>query len=416
MHFGHYASKNTCRVVFPDVLDLTPFTTSGKLSLSPSSPISQSPPLPPFQRSTTPTPSSYTTPRTLYRLSAVVVHYGQHSFGHYVCYRRKPRPPSYGSKRYAPPQMRCPLDCECKHCELNGPIREDNDSPSAGSQPGRGEGWLRISDDDVRECGIESVTQEGSGAFMLYYERVKAFQSDVYGNGISGAQASEETLKAPAGAKANGSTYSLAVSVIEAAAKVEEERDRDRLLSSAILSSSPPRVHEPNIVRSVSAVSALAASQRWGSKSPPAVSPLSSFDAGATLSRSLPVRSSISEGLLKANGKVEDKSTESSIAPTEPLSSSSASLSSREAAGPKPSQPIPIPMSHSSTVRRPSLSPTRFPSRSPSPQISEPIVDLELLQPELPVSPIHLQTPQHHHLAAADISMSPSRTAVDLCA
>ena len=37
--------------------------------------------------------------------------------------------------------------------------------------PGRG--WLRASDDAVREVGIETVLQEGSGAFMLYYERVR---------------------------------------------------------------------------------------------------------------------------------------------------------------------------------------------------------------------------------------------------
>jgi len=33
-------------------------------------------------------------------------------------------------------------------------------------------GWLRVSDDAVREVGIETVLQEGAGAFMLYYERV----------------------------------------------------------------------------------------------------------------------------------------------------------------------------------------------------------------------------------------------------
>jgi hypothetical protein len=36
-----------------------------------------------------------------------------------------------------------------------------------------GRGWLRASDDAVREVGIETVLQEGSGAFMLYYERVR---------------------------------------------------------------------------------------------------------------------------------------------------------------------------------------------------------------------------------------------------
>jgi hypothetical protein len=84
-------------------------------------------------------------PRVLYRLAAVVCHYGQHSFGHYVCYRRRPR----GSGRVGPPRL--------------------NDGFHAA--PGRG--WLRASDDAVREVGIETVLQEGSGAFMLYYERVR---------------------------------------------------------------------------------------------------------------------------------------------------------------------------------------------------------------------------------------------------
>jgi len=38
--------------------------------------------------------------------------------------------------------------------------------------PAPGRGWLRTSDDSVREVGVEAVLQEGSGAFMLYYERV----------------------------------------------------------------------------------------------------------------------------------------------------------------------------------------------------------------------------------------------------
>ena len=84
-------------------------------------------------------------PRVLYRLAAIVCHYGQHSFGHYVCYRRKPR----GSERVGPPRL--------------------ND----GFHATPGKGWLRASDDAVREVGIETVLQEGSGAFMLYYERVR---------------------------------------------------------------------------------------------------------------------------------------------------------------------------------------------------------------------------------------------------
>jgi ubiquitin carboxyl-terminal hydrolase 1 len=50
-----------------------------------------------------------------------------------------------------------------------GHPRLDEGFPAAA--PGRG--WLRASDDAVREVGIETVLQEGSGAFMLYYERVR---------------------------------------------------------------------------------------------------------------------------------------------------------------------------------------------------------------------------------------------------
>lgn len=150
VHFGAYASKNSARVHFAEVLDLTPFTTSGMLSTTPSFPISSHMPSPTAAAAslvhlTTKAQNPMTQPpRVLYRLAAVVCHYGQHSFGHYVCFRRKPR----GTGRVAPPRL---------------------DEPPVA--PGRG--WLRASDDAVREVGIETVLQEGSGAFMLYYERVR---------------------------------------------------------------------------------------------------------------------------------------------------------------------------------------------------------------------------------------------------
>ncbi|TFK46934.1 cysteine proteinase [Heliocybe sulcata] len=181
MIYGHYATKNSCRVIFPEILDLTPYTTSGNLSTTPSAPISSPPPLIP--RSTTPTPATYATPRTLYRLSAVVCHYGQHSFGHYICFRRKPRPPSAGSHRFSPPRLACPLGCECDKCRHYGPVRDEHYPPA----PGRG--WLRISDDAVRECGIEAVQAEGSGAFMLFYERV------VHPRPVPVARSSQDTVR-----------------------------------------------------------------------------------------------------------------------------------------------------------------------------------------------------------------------------
>lgn len=413
MHFGHYAAKNTCRVLFPEVLDLTPYTTSGKLSTSPESPISQ-PHLLPLNRSTTPTPSTYSNPRTLYRLSAVVVHYGQHSFGHYVCYRRKPRSPTQGSKRYAPAKMQCPLGCECKQCESYGPIREDDDRPSPGSQVGRGEGWLRISDDDVKECGLESVTQEGSGAFMLYYERVSVFEHEaVYTNGLTEAKASEETLKAPCAHTANGSTVSLALSVIEAAAKAEEERERERrqrVLNGMSTSSSPPRVIESRIVRSASAISS-SPSQRLLSKSPPTAPLTPSSETSSTISEAPSSEKEVSflpNGT--ANGHVphtapdEDVNPPSTSADELPAPTSlSDLLSSPTVSDPIP---IPIPQSNSTSVRRSSLSPTRSHSRSLSP----PRTTVKPAQPHSPPSShVRLTSPQPIH-AAVNRPMSPPRT------
>ncbi|KAH9948773.1 hypothetical protein B0H21DRAFT_689520 [Amylocystis lapponica] len=243
VHYGHYAAKNNVRVVFPELLDLTPFTTSGQLSTIPSVPISTPSPSPSNYRCITPTPASCATPRTLYRLAAVVCHYGGHSFGHYVCFRRKPRPVSTGPRRFAPPRLVCPLGCECIQCQRAGPVRDDMDDP--GPDPGRG--WLRISDDAVRECGIETVLQEGAGAFMLYYERVVMPRPSIY---MSGApRGSEETLRPEVvHAAASGSKVSL--SSVQSLAPAKDDQ------AAKIAAPIPVPAHNirgPRIVRNVSA-------------------------------------------------------------------------------------------------------------------------------------------------------------------
>jgi len=117
-----------------------------------------------------PTPLASQSPhRTLYQLSAVVCHYGQHSFGHYICYRRKPRPVSAGAARFFPPRLPCPLDCRCERCAKYGPVRVDD---GYDNKRKAGYGWLRISDDSVQEVGFETVALESSAAFMLFYERI----------------------------------------------------------------------------------------------------------------------------------------------------------------------------------------------------------------------------------------------------
>ncbi|KAF8166700.1 hypothetical protein BJ912DRAFT_234154 [Pholiota molesta] len=228
VHYGQYAAKNTIRVYFPEVLDLTPYTTSGSLSTIPTSAISTPSPPPTTQsflasssastsssvssshppRPSTPTQETYApgAQRTIYRLAAVVCHYGQHSFGHYICYRRKPKR-LHG--KWVPPTLVDPLRLEL---ELEDETAAKQAPPTyAGSstfgetryywedraeaEAGTGRGWLRISDDAVAECGLESVLAEGAGAFMLYYERAVHPRPGVYLRGRAAADA---------GVRANG--------------------------------------------------------------------------------------------------------------------------------------------------------------------------------------------------------------------
>ncbi|KAF8607805.1 cysteine proteinase [Ceratobasidium sp. AG-I] len=147
--FGR-AVKNPCRISFPEFLDITPFTTSGELSTSPIQPISQptTPIVTPIDGRQFIFPTSGLTnglhlgpnsqqfpskspisPPTVsnvqYRLAAVVCHYGAHSYGHYVTFRRVP-----------------------------------------------GDRWIRASDSDVVEVSLRDVLSETMGTFMLYYERL----------------------------------------------------------------------------------------------------------------------------------------------------------------------------------------------------------------------------------------------------
>lgn len=82
--------------------------------------------------------------RAMYRLASLVVHYGGHSFGHYVSYRRLP-------------------------------ASQKSSAPDAGLFGSEGEDqWLRISDESVSRCSIHQVLQEGVGAFLLFYERIQS--------------------------------------------------------------------------------------------------------------------------------------------------------------------------------------------------------------------------------------------------
>ena len=256
IHYGTSGIKNTCRILFPELLDLTPFTTSGQLSTSPSAPIS-SPTVTPPPRSNTPTPATYA-PRVLYRLSAVVCHYGAHSFGHYVAYRRKPRPASLGKHRFDPPTLRCPLGCECEKCAVLGPIRDEDVSGTKdlanGEMPAYAASrWLRISDDSVEEVGVERVLAETAGTFMLYYERVVQPRPTLWPV-QSSPRSSEETIK-PAGVKEEDIGFGSLVEALRPQAGARIVRSvyagrsrspsvRDLSPASSLLESMASSVHE----------------------------------------------------------------------------------------------------------------------------------------------------------------------------
>lgn len=129
--------KNSCQLLFPEYLDVSPFCTNGTLHTQPNVPIST----PPSQKG------------SIYRLMSVIVHYGSHSFGHFVAFKRR---------IYAD-------TCQCHTCAPP--------SPSIGGSKERGEtwkcqnSWYRISDTKVDECSIDDVLR--SNPYMLLYELVE---------------------------------------------------------------------------------------------------------------------------------------------------------------------------------------------------------------------------------------------------
>ncbi|KAI7869590.1 uncharacterized protein EV154DRAFT_530678 [Mucor mucedo] len=139
--------KNTCQLLFPEYLDVSPFSTNGTLHTQPDLPIS------------TPTQKS----DCFYRLMSVVVHYGSHSFGHFVAFKRR----IYADQ------------CKCFSC-------------TGGKASGLEEwkcqnAWYRISDSKVDECSLDDVLR--SNPYMLLYELI---DEDEYTQEMTSVEESEE--------------------------------------------------------------------------------------------------------------------------------------------------------------------------------------------------------------------------------
>ncbi|PIA17609.1 cysteine proteinase [Coemansia reversa NRRL 1564] len=133
-----YPVKNPCHVRFPEYLDLSPYTTTGALRLKPE--------LSMIDAENRDPSSNYTAGANLhnsYRLQAVVVHIGSHSYGHFITYRRKPR---------APRSWRV------------------TDAMTAE--------WYLISDEDVQAVSLDEVLN--SNPYLLIYERIEGPQTTGY--------------------------------------------------------------------------------------------------------------------------------------------------------------------------------------------------------------------------------------------
>ncbi|KAJ2477789.1 ubiquitin-specific protease ubp1 [Coemansia sp. RSA 2320] len=148
-----YIVKNPCHVRFPEYLDFSPYTTNGHLKTDPTeSMIDERLALSEVER-----PShAYLQKRnrdtaealghgvdqhTGYRLQAVVVHIGSHSYGHFITYRRKPRPPirsGINTPRYRSGSVTAPQSCDPAKNVLFADKRCASATPSLSGEPAEG--------------------------------------------------------------------------------------------------------------------------------------------------------------------------------------------------------------------------------------------------------------------------------------
>ncbi|KAI9020788.1 hypothetical protein CLU79DRAFT_846397 [Phycomyces nitens] len=120
--------KNLCQLSFPEYLNMALYCTNGTLHTTPNVPIS------------TFSPENDT---CKYRLMSVIVHYGNHSYGHFVTYKRR----------------LVANICRCNEC---GAEEEKWDGKNQ---------WYRVSDTKVDVCSIDTVLQ--ANPYMLLYEKIE---------------------------------------------------------------------------------------------------------------------------------------------------------------------------------------------------------------------------------------------------
>ncbi|KAK0523240.1 ubiquitin-specific protease ubp1 [Tilletia horrida] len=144
--FGGGASKNNTFVHYGEWLDMEPFATGAELDVRSDQRISS---LPAGAGGGAGAKRAYA---CLYRLQSIVVHYGGHSFGHYVSYRRTPSPPTPSPSSSSSPSA--------QPAASGTRIRKSRQAQAE---------WMRISDDIVEPCDLGDVL--ASNPFLLFYER-----------------------------------------------------------------------------------------------------------------------------------------------------------------------------------------------------------------------------------------------------
>jgi ubiquitin carboxyl-terminal hydrolase 1 len=180
--------KKSARVAFPLILDLTRFVANGVweernvLGMLGAGTDKNS-----NQTGTNTETNQEPQTKVLYRLESVILHYGYtHSSGHYICIRRKPRNGQINDISNRPEQVckSCPDGCRCDACCWYGQVRPTESRGAQGEGEGevRGKGWLRISDADVDEVGVEALIDARAAVFMVFYEKVGEYKGE--GKGV----------------------------------------------------------------------------------------------------------------------------------------------------------------------------------------------------------------------------------------
>ncbi|KAK9459903.1 uncharacterized protein V1516DRAFT_665416 [Lipomyces oligophaga] len=183
--FSHTATRNSCRVKFPEFLTLT---TQGSGPDAMKELIKQ-------------LNSSYESKETsigsssskTYRLASMIRHLGTHSAGHYECYRRKEMFKDYEAESKRDKAYEAILAADnvssiSSEAEVGTDLKPDLDAQKldAGAQEREAarlsrklfrqftgpKEWWRISDDKVWECTMEEVLKQTPYVYMLVYEEI----------------------------------------------------------------------------------------------------------------------------------------------------------------------------------------------------------------------------------------------------